>query len=306
MGGKMTRVTKTEKILVLKPYGKYLGYSKMSFIIRNKKRDTEKEIPFYKVGELVLQSGNAVSVGALASAGFWGIDVLVMTSSGRPISTMIALDDYSHVRTRICQYEAYKNRKGAEIAKQLVLVKIVAQTQVLKKHDLVPFETCNLPRKEQVERLYAENVGQIRNKLNAVETNYARHYFSQIIGLFPKQLRKNWKKRTGYRAYDELNNLFNFAYEFLKWKIFRALIKAKLEPYLGFLHRIQGNRPSLVCDFQEIYRCLIDNFLIEYSQKLTLKQFEKHYEKGYYDKKFTISNYVLGTLSVIIDSCFIT
>jgi len=189
------------------------------------------------------------------------------------------------VQTRICQYEAVKNEKGVETAKQLVMARIEGQTQILKKYDLASFENLKIPTKEQIAKLRADKVSMIRNKLNAVETGYARHYFKQIIGLFPQQLRKNWKKREGYRAYDELNNLFNFAYELLQYKIYRALIKAKLEPYLGFLHRIQGNRPSLVCDFQEIYRCFIDDFLIQYSQKLTRKAFEKHYEKGYYDKK---------------------
>lgn len=50
-------------------------------------------------------------------------------------------------------------------------------------------------------------------------------------------------------------------------------MKAKLEPYLGFLHSIQHGKPSLVCDFQELYRCLIDDYLIERCQKLRKKDF---------------------------------
>ena len=42
----------------------------------------------------------------------------------------------------------------------------------------------------------------------------------------------------------------------------KALLKAKLEPYLGFLHSVQVGKPSLVCDFQELYRYLIDDFLL--------------------------------------------
>lgn len=68
-----------------------------------------------------------------------------------------------------------------------------------------------------------------------------------------------------------MNNLFNLAYEMLKWKVHQALINAKLEPYLGFLHSVQFGKPSLVCDFQELYRYLMDDFLIQYSQK-----FESH------------------------------
>jgi CRISPR/Cas system-associated endonuclease Cas1 len=51
------------------------------------------------------------------------------------------------------------------------------------------------------------------------------------------------------------------------------LLKAKLEPYLGFLHSIQHGKPSLVCDFQDLYRYLIDDFLIERCRKLRKKDF---------------------------------
>jgi CRISPR/Cas system-associated endonuclease Cas1 len=46
-------------------------------------------------------------------------------------------------------------------------------------------------------------------------------------------------KRKTYKAYEEINNVFNFGYQVLKWKIQRALINTKLEPHLGFLHSIQ-------------------------------------------------------------------
>jgi CRISPR/Cas system-associated endonuclease Cas1 len=50
-------------------------------------------------------------------------------------------------------------------------------------------------------------------------------------------------------------------------------LKAKLEPYLGFLHSTQFGKPSLVCDFQELYRYLIDDFLIERRKKFHKKDF---------------------------------
>ena len=36
---------------------------------------------------------------------------------------------------------------------------------------------------------------------------------------------------------------------------------------------MQFGKPSLVCDFQELYRYLIDDFLIQYCQKLRRKDF---------------------------------
>jgi hypothetical protein len=52
------------------------------------------------------------------------------------------------------------------------------------------------------------------------------------------------------------------------WKVHHALIKAKLEPYLGFLHSKAEGKLSLIRDFQELYRYLNDDFVIQYCRKL--------------------------------------
>jgi CRISPR/Cas system-associated endonuclease Cas1 len=51
-----------------------------------------------------------------------------------------------------------------------------------------------------------------------------------------------------------------------------------LARYLGFLHSEQFGKPSLVCNFIEIYRFMIDNFLIQYCKKLKTKDFVMKYE----------------------------
>ena len=48
---------------------------------------------------------------------------------------------------------------------------------------------------------------------------------------------------------------------------------AKLEPFLGFLHALKDSNASLVCDFMEPYRYLIDDLLIERCQKYRKKDF---------------------------------
>jgi CRISPR-associated endonuclease Cas1 len=276
----LTRETKTEKLLLLGSHGKYLGIKGWDFIIRNKKRSTVKKVLKYSVSDVILQTGNTVSVGALAVMMFWEMNVMIMTASGKPIGTMMALEDSSHVKTRMCQYEAYRTGKGVNVAKQLVLGKIEAQTQLLRKRGLEPFRVSP---KKKIDLLKAKDVDGIRNRLTAIEGKFTRHYFKQIFPLFPKFLRI--KKRVGYRAFDATNNLFNMAYEVLRWKMFRSLIGSKLEPYLGFLHSMSHNHPALVSDLMELYRCIIDDFLIDYSRELKKRDFEKHYEKGRYKKK---------------------
>ena len=75
------------------------------------------------------------------------------------------------------------------------------------------------------------------------------------------------------------------AYELLAWKVHKALLNAKLEPYLGFLHSEQFGKPSLVCDFQELYRYLLDDFIIQYCQKLAKRDFTFKTERMSVQKK---------------------
>jgi CRISP-associated protein Cas1 len=93
-----------------------------------------------------------------------------------------------------------------------------------------------------------------------------------MFSLIPESIRP--EKRAGFMAYDGTNNVFNLAYEMLGWKVHKALLKAHLEPYLGFLHTsVQASTMSLVCDFQEIYRAYVDDFVIGYLQDVKKQDF---------------------------------
>jgi CRISPR-associated protein Cas1 len=249
-------------------FGSFLGMDKGCIILRDKKGKTEK-YPLFEaeIGEVILKSGNLVSTGVLSALGFWAIDVLVTTRNGYPIAMLKNLEDDANVETRICQYEALKNGKAQYLAKQFVIGKIEGQNKVLRKYGLEVIENVV----KVVELLNYDDLKSLSRRLKGIEGKYAEHYFNNIFRLFPKEVRP--RRRSGFKAYDGTNNIFNLAYEILSWKVHSALIKAKLEPYLGFLHSVQHGKPSLVCDFIELYRYLIDDFLIEYCRSLNPKDF---------------------------------
>lgn len=250
-------------------YGSYLGRAEGCFEVRDKNGKVERYPHFQKeIGEAVLRSGSYVSVDALIDLALWNIDTYIMTKKNRVVAVLKNLEDDSHVKTRLCQYEALTNGKGIYIAKQILKAKLQGQNSVLKKYGLKPLNPSALFKIGNVE---SENLKTARKKLIQIESHNAKHYFNQIFSLFPEKIRP--ERRTGYKAYDGLNNVFNFAYYVLKCRVHRALLKAMLEPYLGFLHSIQYSKPSLVCDFQELYRYLIDDYLIKRCQKLRKKDF---------------------------------
>lgn len=173
-----------------------------------------------------------VSTSALALA-FWGVDVLVLTQRGRPVAMLKSFDDDSHVKTRLCQYEAVRNNKEVYIARQIVLAKMKGQNSTLAKHGLDPHDPRIADSIEQVR----PGLEKARRKLASIEGKFTQQYFGQILGLLPERLRPEARKK--FKAYDGINSAFNLAYEILSWKVHRAVVKAKLEPYLGFLHSMQ-------------------------------------------------------------------
>lgn len=262
------RKAKVKKI-VLNRYGSFLGMEKGCLVVKNSSGKVSKYPMFEtEVGEVIVKSGNTISTGALTTMGFWGIDCLVMTRNGRPVAMLKAFDDDSHVETRIAQYEAFNNGKAVPIAKQFVLSKIEGQNMVLEKYSL---EVHGSEAERTVDRVETENLKSARRKLVPIEAKYSRRYFRRIFRLFPEKIRP--EVRRTFKAYDGVNNIFNLAYEMLSWKVHRALIKAKLEPYLGFLHSLQYGKSSLVCDFMELYRFLIDDFIIQQCRKYGRRDF---------------------------------
>jgi len=249
--------------LVLDTYGNYLGMEKGCMILRDKHRK-EKRYPLFEaeIGSVVLKSGNMVSTGVLSAMAFWGIDVLVTTRNDRPIAILKNLEDDSYVKTRISQYEALKNGKGILTAKRIVLAKALGQNQVLSKYGLRQHDIIGI--REAIDKEESGDLASVRKRLTLIESWYSKHYFREIFQLFPQLLRP--EKRHTFHAYDGINNLFNLGYELLFWKCYKALTKAHLETHLGFMHTLIQGRPSLVCDFEEIYRFLVDDFLIGYSR----------------------------------------
>jgi CRISPR-associated protein Cas1 len=239
------------------------------FVVRNR-NGKEQRYPLFEseIGEVQIRTGNTVSSGALASIGFWGIDCILLSGRGRPVAVVRPLDDDSHVKTRIAQYKSLENGKFSGIAKQFVLSKIEGQNKVLSKYGLRRLDYSHI---ETVKSLEENDTRALRAKLTNIESACSRYYFKQVFEMFSEVVRPEGRK--GFKAYDGLNNLFNLAYETLFWKVHIALAKAKLEPFLGYLHSLAWSKPSLVCDFQELFRYLMDDFVIGYARSLNPKDF---------------------------------
>jgi CRISPR-associated protein Cas1 len=249
--------------------GEYLGFRGNEFFIndKNRKEKGSWDIEHKEIGEIVLKAGNLVSTNALETALEWKISVLLTRWNGEPLGMIKALDDDSHVKTRLCQYESVNNGLGLKIAKKIVYAKLKGQNEVLRKYGFRQFDLMRI--KEGIEK-----AGD-RQALLTLEGHAGLKYFQNVFSLFPEWLRVEHRRTQG--TFDALNNLFNFGYSILFWKCYSAVLKAKLEAYLGFLHSVQVGKPSLVCDLQELYRYIIDDSIIQFGKDSRKTAFRRVY-----------------------------
>jgi CRISP-associated protein Cas1 len=254
----------------LSDYGSYLGRNEGCFEIRKNGKAVNRYPHFEnEIGEAILKSGSYVSVDALIDLALWNIDTYIMTRHNRVVAVLRNLEDNNNVETRINQYKALESGKGIEIAKQLVLSKIEGQNRVLLKYNLEPFDMHKI--KGCIETITTTELKAYRRRLIHVEAEASKEYFKKVFSLFPEAIRPEGRRTR--KAYDGINNVFNFGYYVLKCRIYKALIKAKLEPYCGFLHAIRTDNAGLVNDFMEPYRYIIDDYLIERCKKYRKKDF---------------------------------
>ena len=154
--------------LELDEYGSYLGRAEGCFEVRLKNGEIKRYPHFEKeIGEAILKSGSYVSVDALIDLALWNIDTYIMTRHNRVVAVLKSLEDDSHVKTRISQYEALRNGRGIAIAKQIVLSKLEGQNMVLKKYGLEQLDFSAF--KSRIEGLKSESLKEARYRLNQIE-----------------------------------------------------------------------------------------------------------------------------------------
>ena len=262
--------------LFLNQYGSYLGVEGLNFIARKGKEEKPQRIPFYSVDEITISSGGSVSTKALAWASIYGTKVLVTSPrSGRPLGVFLPLDHDMHVETRVKQYQAYVSEKGINIAKAILTTKIMAQASLLERYN-AGFDSR--PYLRQIKHVKEQPGDKARRALFSIEGEYSQKYVPKFSKLFPTQLQT--QVRESYGATAPLNNILNLGYEVLRWEVYKSILDAHLDPYLGYLHSIEHSKPSLVCDIQEPYRAWIDGFLVEYCQRLSSGDLEAKYHQG--------------------------
>ncbi len=92
----------------------------------------------------------------------------------------------------------------------------------------------------------------VRAMAMGFEGRAAALYWEQLVHLVPDEL--EFRGRATRGATDPVNQAINYVYGMLYGEVWRALVKAGLDPYFGFMHGSERDQGSLVFDLIEEFR----------------------------------------------------
>lgn len=126
----------------------------------------------------------------------------------------------------------------------------IAKTKGLLKGQASAFDDC-LEKALQSQRA----------TLMGIEGAMARLYWQEVAACLPPEL--TFARRSRRPATDAFNAALNYLYGMLYSVVTSATFAAGLDPYLGFLHADQYQKPTLVFDMIEPFRPWVDRLLLE-------------------------------------------
>lgn len=257
--------------LIISDYGTFVGVKGGRLYIETPEKP-RTEAPLMHLRNLLVLTRSA----SISSATYFACaDAGVMVNMIDPVDgeclTVLSNKLTTIVQTRRSQLEAVNNLCGVAVAKRLAIGKITSQAQNLRYiarrqegdigENLKHTATRLLEYADQVGRLEAQSLDEIRNQMMGYEGYGARLYWEALAPLIPDEY--GWDGRTGRGAKDPVNVLLNYGYGILYGEVQHALYRAGLEPYAGLIHTDRPGKPSLTCDLIEEFRApIVDRTVI--------------------------------------------
>lgn len=220
------------------------------------------------------------------------VDILFVNDMGHPEGRIWSVKYGSTSNIRRAQLNFLYSPQAVDWVKRTIADKLDTQLALimafqpeadenLRLHNLFRSAINSMEDyKRKVLQTESEYLSDIAPTLRGWEGAAGRKYFQTLALLMPESYK--FETRDRRPAKDPFNTLLNYAYGILYGKVEGALIKAGLDPYIGVFHRDDYNRPALVFDFIENYRCWTDYVVVQLSiaEAIPTDAFEKVEETG--------------------------
>jgi len=266
--------------LVVDGFGKFIGRKGETIVVKEDGKIVQRLQPS-QLEQVIISGKGSVSTDALELLASHGVDVLIVSFRGEVLARL-SPPEMRTVSTRREQYEAYKDERGVQIAKEVIKSKLRNQASFLASlakrrvetdrtlaDELYASSLALTQKAEAVEKVSGRRVDEVRETIMGIEGEGASIYW----GVLAKTLEQGWgfPGRTGRYAEDPINALLNYGYGILLGECLRAIHYAGLDPYGGFLHADRPGKPSLALDLMEEFRAqLVDRVVFGLATKKAL------------------------------------
>ena len=98
------------------------------------------------------------------------------------------------------------------------------------------------------------------SRILRAESRFARTFWPRYFAAAASDLFTREKRQAKHPLNAALNYGYGFLYHAIEWQC----IASGLEPAVGLIHKNRKNRPSLVCDLIEPFRCCVEITLMRH------------------------------------------
>lgn len=252
--------------------GQKLSFLNDNVVIKDADNKIICQATCYKLFAVFIVGNITITSGLIQRSKKFGFAIVFMTTSFRPYQTISAFAE-SNIALRKNQY----NYNDLSVAKEITKNKIINQRFMLmsirnKTDDLKYTVSCIDKYINSVDK--CDSIQSIMGVEGCASKLYFKNYFDNVI----------WKGRKPRIKFDMTNALLDIGYTILFSYIDSLLSLFGFDRYLGVLHQQFYMRKSLVCDFVEPFRVIIDKSV---KKGINLGQFkEKDFE--IYDGKWCL------------------
>lgn len=247
----LTRPDFCEKkvIIVLTKNGDKISFQNDNIIVKNGEGKTKLQYTCYKIFMILIVGPFNVTSGLVERANRFGFSIVFMSFGFKVYATINARMDGN----TLLREKQYTCTNADDIAKKIIINKIVNQRETILK-----IRASSESRTETLE-LLKKYIKQLENAVNIASTELmgvegmaAKIYFKEIFNM------TNWQGRQPRVKRDEINLLLDIGYTLLFNYIEAIANIYGFDTYKGVLHKEFFKRKSLICDFIEPFRPVID------------------------------------------------
>jgi RNA-directed DNA polymerase len=244
-------------------HGTYLTVDDDDLILRRRREEIYRQ-PIERISLIYLQ-GRAISISVDAHLRLAEHDVPVVLALplGNPVAVVNPIET-NRSSIRRLQAVCRDDREVLRVGIGMIAAKISNQAAVLKyfakyRKRTNPEVFASMGESAEKIRSLSQSVlaldpgeANVRGVVMGFEGHAASIYWAQLARLIPGDL--GFGGRITLSAHDPVNQCLNYVYGILYGEVWRAVVKAGLDPYFGLIHGSLRDQGSLIFDLIEEFR----------------------------------------------------